>query len=233
MRNPNRQILGMPVVDEIEENSAARSAALQKAKFISTYQANNRTVMILTYWGQWTIARIAIISFLFLIIFNLIRFTRDCVFDYSTQGACANRIDWVAINRRDASVRSLQRAQERVDPEQATVWAQVPERDIYSIHEWAEVVTVSNLRDAPSMQSKIIGIVTEHERVEVVTITPGWAEVTNKKKTGWVAWSALELDNPEDDALKAKINDTVQGLDLPVINPSLHIGPAANDLSKD
>ena len=233
MRNPNRQIFGMPVVDEVEAASAARSAALQKPNFISTYRTRTRTVMILTYWGQWTIARLAIALFAFLLIFNLIRFTKDCVFDYSTQGACANRIDWAAINRRDAAVRSLQRAQERVDPEQAKVWAQVPERDIYSIHEWAEVVATSNLRDAPSMQSTIIGVVTEHERLEVVTITTGWAEVTNKKKTGWVAWSALELENPEDEVTKQKINATTSSLDLPVTNPSLYIGPAANDSSKD
>jgi hypothetical protein len=233
MRNPKQQIFGIPVADEVEETSAARSAALQKPKFVSTYRTRTRTVVILTYWGQWTIARLAIAAFAFMIIFNLIRFTKDCVFDYSTQGACANRIDWAAMNRRDAAIRQLQREQVRNDPEQSPVWTQIPEREFYSVHEWAEVVTDSNLRDAPSLQSTIIGVVRTSERVEVVTITNGWAEVVNKSKTGWVSWSALELDNPDDNSTTSKINSTTSNLDLPVTNPSDSIGPAAADASKD
>lgn len=233
MRNPNKQIFGIPPADEQEQASAARSAALQKPKFVSTYRTKTRTVMILTYWGQWTIARVAVASFAAMLVFNVARFTKDCVLDYSTRGACANRIDWAEMNRRDAALRQLQREHVRQDPEQSPVWKQLPEQEFYSVHEWAEVVTDSNLRDAPSLQSTIIGVVRINERLEVVTITNGWAEVVNKSKTGWVSWSALELDNPEDDATKQKINTTTSTLDLPVTNPDGTVGPAAADTSKD
>jgi hypothetical protein len=181
-------------VDDPLTQTAARSAALQKSGYIALYRDQQRTHLVVTAQGQQRLAKTMIALFALLVVFNVLRWTHDCVFSWSTTGTCANRIDWQEIRRREQLVRGLS---DSLASDNVNSHIVAKKQAILTTNNWASTLQAVNLRVAPDRNSDIVLVLQEGARIEILSLVRGWAEVQTVKgiNRGWITQSAIALDS--------------------------------------